>query len=791
MSIAGALLLAEDVRIVCVSDLDADVRSRIEAGDRHYTITRPRSRTPTSVLDADSAELLASFQRPARIVDAVIAFAQRHGRDPLATLDAAYPVLKRLYRMQFLVAADGELARPIDGELKVGDFFDQFELVRRVQVMDDNEVYLACDASGRYAAVKFYRRASRRAVRQLVREARLLRRIKSGRAPALLCVSRAGSGVGLVTEWIHGIEASHAADLLRASGSQRDEHTLLSLCVEVASAVAEVHESGLVHGDLQPCNLLVESTGSVRLIDFGMARELRQSIRSEDLRGGVPFYFEPELAQTLREDRAIALTPEGEQYAVAALIYLLWTGAHYLDWSLERGEMLRQLAEDEPVGFEARHAPPWPALEQVLRRALDKDPQRRFRTCRELAHALRDLLPQAMERDGDRASDRTARRPQVELLDLALERYALGGPALRDGLSDSPFASVNYGAAGIAYALLRVARLRSNPQLLAAADLWSQKAYSLAQREGAFYNAGLQIERQTVGQISLFHSLSGLHCVRALVSAAQGDAGSANAALSAFVEHTAQPCGSDDPTAAIDLVFGNAGLLLACSELIESIGDLPGFELAPVRVRGEALAGDLLATIRRAPIARSELEDLGIAHGWGGLLFSLLRWLRATRGVPDPAINERLRELAALARPSGAGLRWPHRTTDAASMDGWCNGSAGFSMLYSLACQRLTQPQFGELAQRAGFSAWASLSGNGSLCCGQAGAGYALLAVYRLTGEPVWLRRAQVAAVRAASDRTRHFPQDALYKGAVGVALLVEDLKDPTNSAMPLFEAVD
>jgi len=116
--------------------------------------------------------------------------------------------------------------------------------------------------------------------------------------------------------------------------------------------------------------------------------------------------------------------------------------------------------------------------------------------------------------------------------------------------------------------------------------------------------------------------------------------------------------------------------------------------------------------------------------------------------------------------------------------------SAGHAMLFALACQVLADADLGRLAGQAAVSAWSSRSQLGSLCCGQGGIGYALLAMHRLTGEDRWLQRARAAARRAAADRSKHFPDDALYKGALGVALLLDDLKAPQRSAMPLFEPV-
>lgn len=788
MSIDTELVLPPDVQIVSVPDLAPDVRARLEASDQDFTVTRPRLRQPSSVVDKDSAELLESFRTPTRIVDAILSFAGKRGLDPEPTLEQAYPVLSRLYRAKMLVPAGNSAAGPIEGELQSGLVIEGFRLIRSVQVLDDNEVFLARDDAGRHVAVKFYRSPDQNAIRALEREAEVLERVGSARAPQVFSLFRRGAGIGLATEWVFGSDALAAAEALRGRNEPCRERSLLTLCCEVAAAFADVHESGLLHGDVHPLNVLVERSGSVRLIDFGLAREI-ETVTSQDPRGGIPFYFDPEFAQAQRGGQPVAASFAAEQYSVAALLYQLWTGVHYLDWRLERNELLRQIVEDEPVPFQARRVPPWPELERVLRRALHKDPGQRFPDLCCLGRALSSLHSEAERRD--QRGQAAYRKPRLEadLLDRSLKRYALGGDVLRDGPPEAPRASINYGAAGISYALLRIAQRRGDPRLLALADLWSQKAQALAAAGDAFYNAKLQIELKTVGERSLFLSAAGLHCVRALVSAAQGDCATANLAMRAFVEHSRGPNDKIDPCLQLDAVMGKASLLLGCAELLEFVPDSPVFELANVRTRGEELARDVLDFVESGPIDSSEqLTTLGIAHGWGGLAFAALRWARAAGQDPGPVVRTRLDELAMLAEPYGAGLRWPVANGRAAFMDGWCNGSAGYAMIYALAYEVLGTSALGEVAERAAISAYQSDITLGTLCCGQAGIGYSLLAVHRITGSPQWLERAHSCARRAAADRSPHFLRDALYKGVVGAALLVEDLQAPATAAMPLFE---
>jgi serine/threonine protein kinase len=790
LSIDGLLVLPPDVHIGPALELSPDLREKIGASEQDFTVTRQRARATSRVVDKDSADLLQRFRTPTRIVDAVLSFAGERGVDPASTLDQSYPVLSRLYRGRFLVPADSAAARPIEGQLEPGDLIDGFRLIRCIQVLEDNEVFLGRDGSGRYAAVKFYRAPSSDVIAMLRQEADLMNRVGPGRAPRVLGLNSADSGVALVTEWILGDDARGAAELLRGRPGPCCERQLLALCTQVAAAFADVHDCGVLHGDVHPRNVLVERTGTVRLIDFGLARPI-EALSDRDVRGGVPFYFDPEFAQAQREYQTVAATCAAEQYSVAALLYQMWTGVHYLDWRLEREAMLRQIVEDEPASFQARRVAPWPELEQILRRALHKDPEGRFADLRSVAESLGALLPVAEERERRAVAGYREPSRVADLADRLLKRYELGGEALRDGRLEAPRATINHGAAGIAYTLLRIAQRRQDGRLLALADLWSQKAYALASADDAFYSDAQQIDRTTVGERSLFHSAAGLHCVRALVSAAQRDGATANRAVGAFVKHSLGPNHGVERASQLDAVVGEASLLLGCSELIEAIPESPDFDLAAVRGRGDELAGEICKFIGSSTIEASEqLATLGMAHGWGGMAFALLRWARANGRAPAPSVRARLDELAALAEPHGAGLHWPVQWGGSTFLEGWCNGSAGYAMLYALTCRLFDEPGFAELAERAAISAWNSDIAVGTLCCGQAGIAYAMLAAYRVTGSEQWLLRAKSCWRRAAQDPSPHLLQDALYKGAVGLALLAEELESPEAAAMPLFEPV-
>ena len=124
-------------------------------------------------------------------------------------------------------------------------------------------------------------------------------------------------------------------------------------------------------------------------------------------------------------------------------------------------------------------------------------------------------------------------------------------------------------------------------------------------------------------------------------------------------------------------------------------------------------------------------------------------------------------------------------------MPGWCNGAAGFVHLWTTAHRLFGDAQFARLAELAAWESWEHRSDAGGLCCGLAGRAYALLKLFRTTGESVWLDRAWQLAARSAGQAPTtgegQFP-DSLYKGEVGLALLAADLEKPAEAFMPFFE---
>jgi serine/threonine-protein kinase len=632
------------------------------------------------------------------------------------------------------------------------------------------------------------------------REVAILKHLDGNVSPKLLESGKHEDRQYLLIEWCPGVNASLAAADFRRSADAGNRQRLLQLCCAILDAYARLHAQHVIHSDVHPRNVLVTGDDEIKIIDYGLAQlDVPEHGVKCPNRGGVGFFFEPEYAQAVRAGHHRPESGElGEQYALAALLYLLLTGVHYLEFSIEKHEMLRQIVEDPPLPFSSRGIAAWPEVEHLLVKALSKNPHDRFSSVADFADGLRRIAEPA-EAAGSVTPTTSAPADFAvaqALLTAALQRVAATAPLMAFGLQFAPTVSVTYGAAGIAYALYRMACVREDPTLLSLADIWATRGAGDIDKGEAFYGTEIDISPAVVGRVSPYHTASGLHCVQALIGHAMGDMMSEQAGLQAFVAAVSGTCEN------LDVTLGRSGVLLSGSMLLDALACAPRVDTTTLAARGNEIFKEVWEEIDSfAPILEaSEIKYSGIAHGWAGILYATLRWSRSS-GTPLPTgIGERLQQLAECAEHIGRGVRWKwgvgghDREGRDNYMSGWCNGSAGFVHLWTLAHQTFADEGYLALAEKAAWHSWETRGSIGSLCCGLAGQAYGLLNLYRYTGEHAWLHRAKELANRAASAvrdpalRPDSRYVESLYKGELGVALLVAELSRPELACMPFFE---
>jgi len=784
------LVLPNDVVLMEVGALPAGHRRGFDAEPEEWVVTRPAARTPSRVISKDLASLLGEFRKPATLIQGIMAYASKHQCTPASVLEGAFPLLRKIINSGLLVTADSPAAKRIAPTYFPGDYVDGFEICSVVQTLEDSDVYQIRCQDGTLGSLKTAKQPGQRVLEEaLAREADVLRSLNGLPAPAFIACGVHADRHYLVTQWEHGISASTAAATIRRRNGTGPQ--LLNMACEIAAAYAALHDAGVLHGDVHPGNLIVTHGGGIRIVDFGLARFLPPLCNSTSPpRGAVAYYVEPEYAAArLRNHPPPPVTEKGEQYSVAAMIYFLMVGEHYVDFSKEKLQAYEQILHHKPIPFANRGAPPWPAVETVIFRALCKESDGRQESMRDFERALAaciDTGPKVKtpRLKGGRDSSRWLRN--------VLAQVEANGAFARVGLRSASRSSVHSGGAGIAYALYRIACVRDNPQYLSMADVWCTRAIQDMARHDAFYSSDLDLNRHTVGEISLYHSPLGVHCVQALISRALGDFVSAEEAVSSYI------AASRGKSLGLDLFSGSAGILLGGCLMMDAFKTdirVPSLvQLESLCRETHFLIWNTLNTLPEIGVQTKE-SHLGIAHGWAGFLYTSLRWHLVSGTTPEPTVSSRLEELRLLSEKYARGVRWPVATQSSGPksyMPGWCNGNAGYVHLWLAAHRALHDPAFLVAAEKAASHFHSRNDPQRELpilCCGNAGISYALMALYKSTGAKRWLRQAEkLATCAVAQIQKPQFPFASLYRGEIGIALLAADLATPELSAMPLFE---
>lgn len=181
---------------------------------------------------------------------------------------------------------------------------------------------------------------------------------------------------GLILEKIEG------TDLQEASFSADAEY--IRVLWQIASGIADIHEAGVIHRDIKPQNIRRDTSGTIKILDFGLAREIGKDDRTRTIIG-TPGYMAPEL----RGDKTIPLTPAIDVYAFAVTALSLLKD--------DAAQRLAGSAPSVPTGS-LKSVLPDEATAEILERALSPSP-----IARPSMAEIRDVLARQLLRDRHRA----------------------------------------------------------------------------------------------------------------------------------------------------------------------------------------------------------------------------------------------------------------------------------------------------------------------------------------------------------------------------------------------------
>jgi serine/threonine-protein kinase len=296
--------------------------------------------------------------------------------------------------------------------LQSGTRLGPYEILSAIGAGGMGEVYRARDTKlGRDVAIKvlpeiFAADPERRA--RFQREAQVLASLNHPHIAAIYGLEDASGVTALAMELVEGDDL---AQRLARGPIPLDE--TLAIAMQFAEALEAAHDQGIVHRDLKPANIKVRTDGTVKVLDFGLAKlteapgapsslNVTQSptltspvgVTAAGMILGTAAYMSPEQAKGRAADKRC------DVWAFGCVLYEMLAGRRPFD-----GETIA-----ETLAFVLTKDPDWTALPadtpapvgRLLRRCLEKDPRRRLRDIGDALHELRDAL--SPDRAGERVT---------------------------------------------------------------------------------------------------------------------------------------------------------------------------------------------------------------------------------------------------------------------------------------------------------------------------------------------------------------------------------------------------
>ncbi len=239
---------------------------------------------------------------------------------------------------------------------------------------------------------------------RFIREARAAGRLNH---PGIVTVHDVGedSETGLMYIAMEYVEGRDIRQLLDSGHTFRLSE-ILRITAEVAVALAYAHSFGVVHRDIKPANIAIAKDGSAKITDFGIARLEKSNLTVDGQFIGTPNFMSPEQVTGKQVDG------RSDIFSLGVVLFYLLTGERPFAADTMHAVTIRVVQEPSPIPSTKRKNIP-AALNPIVLKCLDKDPERRFQTGDELAKVLASVARSLVEREATDPASTGIHRPDL------------------------------------------------------------------------------------------------------------------------------------------------------------------------------------------------------------------------------------------------------------------------------------------------------------------------------------------------------------------------------------------
>ncbi len=268
--------------------------------------------------------------------------------------------------------------------LKPGATVAHYELIRKIGAGGMGEVYLARDTQlERKVALKFL--PPTMALDSLFRE-RFIREARSAARlshPNIITIYQVGEFEGYVYIAMEYIEGQSLRESIDSGHIETDR--ALDIAIQICEGLAVAHAVELIHRDIKPPNIMIDTTRRARILDFGLAKSAHDDqLTQAGTTMGTVSYMSPEQAQGEEP------THQSDIFAVGVVLYEMFTGQLPFK-SSNMAATLYSIVNSTPEPICTLNPSAPAALQWIVDRALAKIPENRYATAQELGQDLKNL----------------------------------------------------------------------------------------------------------------------------------------------------------------------------------------------------------------------------------------------------------------------------------------------------------------------------------------------------------------------------------------------------------------
>jgi serine/threonine protein kinase len=234
-------------------------------------------------------------------------------------------------------------------------------------------------------------------IRLFLQEARIAARISHSNVVQIFELGQQDEQYFMAMEYVQGWDLRQVLRMLRKIGEKMPIHYACKVVMDACAGLEAAHNCvapgndvpGVVHRDMSPSNILIGVDGVVKVTDFGIAKSANSGHTSSNLVKGKLPYMPPEaFGATPRADRRMDI------FALGAVLAECITGVRLFQRESEAATIEALLREPIPRMSERRDGLP-ERLEEVLKRAVAKDPDQRYATARAMLEDLESVVEAA------------------------------------------------------------------------------------------------------------------------------------------------------------------------------------------------------------------------------------------------------------------------------------------------------------------------------------------------------------------------------------------------------------